>query len=139
MNKNFTVITILALVVISGIVFYNRSLFSNQTPLTKLCYIRNTEDGVKTNMVIYISDTKINGQFGIWKNGVELKAGSFKGEITDVNGAEKTMTAETVWRGENFKEKLKIVIGTNIATPIFEKDGEYGLNLSLANCETEVI
>lgn len=150
MYKKLQVAMILVVFAIIPIIYFNS--FPNYKQ-TKLCYIRNTEDGGKAKMIIVVSGVNVNGQFD-WKPTKQIpKSGLFSGKIYQVNNITKNMYVQAKWsflyHGVVRKEELRMIVGLSTVSPAFgemklsntgvyvysqPEQIKYGPNLQLVDC-----
>lgn len=127
------VLALLTGLVLGSVFYYINWKVEDSAPKTKLCYIRNTEDGESRNMVLNISGKKVFGWLNVLPEKDGERVGVIEGKISDIN-PDGTRLISARWDfvsdGTENKSQINIILGEGVAT--FED-----LNLSLVPCDTE--
>lgn len=140
----------LILVIVAYGLFFNKE----ETNL-KLCYIRNTEDGASSDLVLKVYGKKVSGTFRLVSAEKDVKEGTISGRVTDPDTELSNGTVKLNWNansaGVTNSEELRLRFSEGVVAPGFgemRKDGGvyvyanpesvvYGPNLSLVDCQTE--
>lgn len=116
------------------------SKLGEDTP--KVCFTRNTEDGGSANIVLYVYGEKVSGVFDWEPAEKDERHGEFEGNISDID-IQGNQYVDALWRvigeGTTGTEELKIKIGSGVAAPLFKGSSEYAPNLSLVDCQVELV
>jgi hypothetical protein len=155
--KQFFVGRALGVVALLVLIFVYGLFFKKDETNLKLCYIRNTEDGASSDLVIKVSGKKVTGYFKWATAEKDIKEGSLSGKVTDPDTELSNGILKLNWSantaGVTNSEELRLRFSEGVVAPGYgemKKDGGvyvyvdpekiiYEPNLSLVDCETETV
>lgn len=155
--KQFFVGRAIGLIVLILIILAYSLFFNKEETNLKLCYIRNTEDGASSDLVLKVSGKKVSGSFRLVSAEKDVKEGSISGRVTDPDTELSNGIIKLNWdansEGVTNSEELRLRFSEGVVAPGFgemKKEGGvyvyadpekivYEPNLSLVDCETEIV
>jgi len=155
--RKFFVGRSLGFLVLVVIFFVYGFFYKFNTTNLKLCYIRNTEDGASSNLVLNLVGKKVSGYYKLVSSEKDIKEGPITGKVFDADTELSNGIIDLKWKASSLgvtnTEELKLRFSEGVVAPGFgpmRKEGNvyvysdpdklvFEPNLSFVDCETEIV